>query len=116
RAMPSLAKRLSHVGVLSSIASRPRSSATSACAVSISFVRSMVFPLVARAAPASAARRASCDRAIDDRLRLLQDPLQVVGADEALGVDLVDVFGARRPRRIPAALRDHLDAADRGAV
>ena len=56
------------------------------------------------------------DRAIDDRLRFLQDLLQVIRAREALAVDLVDVLGARRPRREPAALRDHLDAADRRAV
>src|SRR4029079_1685042 len=115
-AMPSLAKRLSHVGVLSSIASRPRSPATSAWAVSMSRDRFMAVAPVATAMRASAARRGSCDGAVDDRLRLLQDPLQVVGAGEALGVDLVDVLGARRPRRVPAALGDHLDAADRRAV
>ena len=41
---------------------------------------------------------------------------QVLAAAEAFGVDLVDVFGAGRPRGEPAALRDHLDAADRIAV
>src|SRR5690349_16782942 len=97
-AMPSLAKRLSQVGVLSSIASRPRSPATSAWAVSMSWVRFMVVAPVAAATRAPAARRGSCDRAVDDRLRFLQDPLQVVGAGEALAVDLVDVLGPRRPR------------------
>ena len=35
---------------------------------------------------------------------------------EALGVDLVDVLGARRPRGEPAVGRRHLDAADGRAV
>ncbi len=42
------------------------------------------------------------------------------GADgiraKALGVDLVDVLGAGRPRREPAALGHHLQPADRRAV
>src|SRR5487761_103079 len=56
------------------------------------------------------------NRRIDDRLRFLHDALQVIGAAEALGVDLVDLFGARWPRGKPAAFRDHLDAADRRAI
>ena len=31
---------------------------------------------------------------------------------KALGVNLVDLFGARRTRRKPSALGDHLDSAD----
>src|SRR5206468_12104410 len=34
------------------------------------------------------------DRAVDDRLRFLQDALQVFGPAKAFGVDLVDVLGA----------------------
>src|ERR1700748_1397693 len=102
--MPSLAKRLSLVGVLSSIASRPRSPATSARAGATSRCVSM----------SALAFRA--DRPVDDRLRFLQDALQVLSAAEALGVDLVDVLGARGPRRVPAALGADLDAADRGAI
>src|SRR6478752_6261675 len=109
--MPSLAKRLSQVGVLSSIARRPRLPATSARAVSTSCCVSM--SSLAFLAGCGGAR---AGRAVDDRLRFLQDPLQVLGAAEALGVDLVDGLGARRPRRVPAALRDDLDAADGGAV
>ena len=56
------------------------------------------------------------NRPVDDRLRFAQDALQVILAAETLGVDLVDVLGARRPRGEPAAPRDHLDAADRRAV
>src|SRR6188472_561753 len=101
--MPSLAKRLSQVGVLSSIASRPRSPATRARAVSTSRCASMSgLPSLAGCGGARA------DRPVDDGLRFLQDPLQVRGAAEALGVDLVDVLGARRPGRVPAAFRDHL--------
>ena len=37
-------------------------------------------------------------------------------AQEALGVDLVDVLGARRAGREPAVLGDHLDPAEGGAV
>ena len=41
---------------------------------------------------------------------------QMVLAAKALGVDLVDVLGARRPRGEPAVRGDHLDAADRRVV
>src|SRR5450755_460015 len=102
--MPSLAKRRLQVGVLSSIASRPLSPATSALAVSMSRWSCMMSVSL----PCS---RRCRDRAIDDGLRFLQDPLQVRGTAEALRIDLVDVFGARRPRREPAAFRDDLDAA-----
>src|SRR3989338_6794818 len=53
---------------------------------------------------------------IHDLLRLAEDALQVRRIAKALGVDLVDVFGARRPRSEPATLADHLDAANRRAI
>ena len=43
-------------------------------------------------------------RRADDGLRLLLDLGEVVGADEALGVDLVDVLGARGAGGEPAVL------------
>ena len=42
--------------------------------------------------------------------------LQMVLTAEAFGVDLVDVLGAGGPGGEPAALGDHLDAADGRAV
>src|SRR5437764_171818 len=59
--MPSAAKRLSQVGVLSSIASSPRLSPTSTAAVSMSFGSFMSAPLLRRAGLG--------DGAIDDALR-----------------------------------------------
>ena len=58
----------------------------------------------------------SAQRALHDLLRLLDDPVEVLLAAERLGVDLVDVLGAGRARREPAARADDLEAADRGAV
>ena len=69
--------------------------------------------VVHRRAP-SLARAAQ--RALDDLLRLGDHALEVVLAPEALGVDLVDVLGAGRARREPAALGDDLEAADLGVV
>src|ERR1700722_11443473 len=48
----------------------------------------------------------------DQFLRLGLDPMQVIDAAKALGVYLVNLFGARRTRREPSVLRDHLDSAD----
>jgi hypothetical protein len=42
--------------------------------------------------------------------------LKVIATGEALRVDFVDLFGAGGPGREPAALGDHLDAADRGTI
>ena len=69
-------------------------------------------------APASrsAHERSAVQRCCDDVLRLLLDPRQVLGAAEALGVDLVDVLGARRARGEPAALGDDLQPAQRRPV
>ena len=47
---------------------------------------------------------------------LLLDLPQMLPALETLRIDLVDVFGAGRPRGKPAVLGDHLDAAERLAV
>ena len=55
-------------------------------------------------------------RLADDLLRLADDGVEVGLVLEALGVDLVDVLGARRPGREPAAGRHHLQPADRRAV
>src|SRR6202167_981212 len=42
--------------------------------------------------------------------------MQVSLALKALGVNFVNLFGARRTRREPSAFRDHLDSADRRSV
>src|SRR5262249_20785296 len=79
----------------------------------------------ARGSGADAIASQSChrDQSLDTpknrfyrRTGLLLDPRQVLGAAEALGVELVDVLGARRARREPAAVGDDLDAADRIAA
>ncbi len=59
-----------------------------------------------RLAPSRAERRAH------DLSRFVQDHVQVRGAFEALGVDLVDVFRARWPRGEPAVFGDDFQAAD----
>jgi hypothetical protein len=41
---------------------------------------------------------------------------EVLGAAERLGVDLVDVLGARRPGREPRVLGGHLEPADRAPL
>src|ERR1017187_7487119 len=48
--------------------------------------------------------------------RLVLNSLEVFGAGETFGIDLVNVFGAGRPRREPAAPRHHFEAADWGPV
>jgi len=40
----------------------------------------------------------------------------MIRSTKALGIDLVDVFGAGRTRREPATLRHHFQTADGGAV
>src|ERR1700679_3252485 len=52
------------------------------------------------------------ERRIDDVLRLGDQFVQVALIVKALGIDLVDIFGSRRPRGEPTAARDDLDAAD----
>src|SRR5207247_9872104 len=49
-------------------------------------------------------------------LRLLLNPPQVVRAEEALGVQLVDVLGAGGTHGKPCVRRDYLDAAKRVPV
>src|SRR6266404_5662965 len=53
---------------------------------------------------------------VDGGLGLLLDLPQVGFAAKTLRIDLVDVFGARRPRRKPSALGNDLDAAERLTV
>src|ERR1700693_4406379 len=62
-----------------------------------------------------------CSRAPRERLRsnclgFLLDPSQMVLAEEALGINLVNLFRARRARRKPTILCDHLNTANRVAV
>src|ERR1035438_6784303 len=57
-----------------------------------------------------------CQRPSHQFARLVLNLLQVCGAGEALRIDFVNVFGAGRPRRKPAAPRHHFEAADRGPV
>src|SRR5476651_1553029 len=52
----------------------------------------------------------------DQGLGLALDPMQVILAHEALGVDLVDLFGAGRTCGEPALVRRYLDPADGGLV
>src|SRR5262245_6940335 len=56
------------------------------------------------------------NRAIDQRLRLPYESVEVRLVLEALRVDLVDVLGARRPRREPSAGGHDLQTADGRAV
>src|SRR5689334_16525145 len=49
------------------------------------------------------------EEGLDRGLRLLLDGAQVVGALEALGVELVDRLGPRRARGEPALRGPHLD-------
>src|SRR5271170_4630140 len=61
-------------------------------------------------------RRALLEDSRDQFLRLGLNAMQVIGAAKALRINLVNLFGARRTRREPSALRDDLDAADRRVV
>src|SRR5690348_1966286 len=73
-------------------------------------------PPVAGVSPVATSSRTLRQGAAHQRLRLGLDATQVLLAAEALGVELVDVLGARRPRGEPAALRLHLQAADGCAI
>src|SRR5208282_10698 len=53
---------------------------------------------------------------VDDRLRISEDAVQVIRATKALGVYLIDVFGAGRTRREPSAGGGCLQTADGCAV
>src|ERR1700689_981185 len=72
--------------------------------------------ILSRACKRSSAGSGARERRVDDLLRLGDQPVQMGGVVKALGVDLVDVLGPGRPRREPAAARDHLHAADGGIV
>src|SRR5260370_41975882 len=52
----------------------------------------------------------------DGGLRLALDLPQVSLAAKTLRIDLVDIFGARRPRAKPSAVGDDLDPAERLTV
>src|SRR5258708_19724444 len=54
----------------------------------------------------------ACERRVHDTLRLGDQSVQMPGVMKALGVDLVNIFGSRRPRGEPAAARRDLDTAD----
>src|SRR6187397_232020 len=66
--------------------------------------------------PSSASSARVGDSRVDDRLGLDENLLERVFVAKGFGVDLVDVLGARRPRREPAVGADDLDAADRRVV
>src|SRR5882762_985732 len=52
------------------------------------------------------------ERRVHDTLRLGDQSVQMPGVVKALGVDLVDIFGSRRPCGEPTAARGDLDAPD----
>src|SRR5881392_1706334 len=72
------------------------------------------------AEPAGRSRRASTsglfEHGAEDLPGLVLDAGQVAGSLERLGVELVDVLGARRPGREPAGGGDDLEPAERLAV
>ena len=68
---------------------------------------------MSRLAATATALRTAPQRRDDDFLRLVLNAAQVLFAADALGVHLVHVLGAGRAGGEPAALRDHLDAAER---
>ena len=55
----------------------------------------------------------SGDSGVDQHLSFFNQPVEVLVADEALGVDLVDVFGARWARSEPSVFGHDLQAANR---
>src|SRR5215467_2406035 len=69
-------------------------------------------PAAARFRPSHRLRHCGAD----DSLRFGNDHFEVALVAKALAVDLVDVFGARRARRKPPALRHNLEPTDGGAV
>src|ERR1700676_4318266 len=60
--------------------------------------------------------RAPRERLRSNCVSFLFDPSQMVLAEEALGINLVNLFRARRARRKPTILCDHLNSANRVAV
>src|SRR5262245_15729259 len=57
-------------------------------------------------------RNVGAERRVHDRLGFPQDRVQVGRVAKALRVDLVDVLGARRPRREPPRRGRDLEPAD----
>src|ERR1035437_5372187 len=64
------------------------------------------------AGPRRRRRFSLLEDARDKFLRLSLNPMQMIDAAKTLRVYLVNLFGARRSRRDPSALRAHLDSAD----
>src|SRR3954471_24081979 len=62
------------------------------------------------------ARRLRPEHLLQPRLGLLLNPLQVLGAAEAFGVDLVDILRSGRPCGEPAEIGFDLDAPERLAI
>src|SRR6266436_9493626 len=60
--------------------------------------------------------RLTLEGLVDGGLGLLLDLPQVGFAAKTLGIDLVDVLSARRPRRKPSAVGNDFDAAERLTV
>src|ERR1700674_856318 len=52
----------------------------------------------------------ACERHIHDELRLGDQSVQMAGVVKTFGVNLVDIFGSRRPCGEPTATRGHFDA------
>src|SRR6185436_1391751 len=61
-------------------------------------------------------RRCAVERGGDDGAGIVLNLPKVIGATEALRVNLVDFLGAGGSRREPPALGSHLQAADRRTV
>ena len=56
--------------------------------------------------------RVTIERCVDDLLSLGEDCLQMLFVVEALGINLVDILGARRARGEPAVLGDDFQTSD----
>ena len=97
--------------------SSPTSAACSACGWPTSPARDATSCGISSGEmPQDVASRRSGQGGGDHLAGLVLDLGQVLGAAERLGVDLVDVLGARRPGGEPGVLGGHLEPADLGAV
>src|ERR1043166_7121232 len=67
-------------------------------------------------ASCSCAASLSVNKAPDDCPSVFLNLVQMIFVTEALGIDFVNVFGARWTRSEPSALRDDLDATNRLVV
>src|SRR5580698_10743891 len=66
--------------------------------------------------PPNFLRSTLCEDLRDQRLRFFLDAFQMIVAFETFGVNFVNLFGARWPRREPSVFGDDLQSADRRAV